>query len=65
MGNPNRAASRHAQGKPANSVKKVQDFVKTKQKVGKKLKPATNATNINFKSRAIHMTMPRLVYFNC
>ena len=31
------------------------DFKRAKHKVGKKLKPAQNATNTDFKSRAINM----------
>ena len=34
------------------------DFQKAKSKVGKKLQPASNTTNIDFKSKAIHLVLP-------
>lgn len=37
--------------------KREADFQKVKNKVGKKLKPATNATRTDFKSRSIHVTL--------
>src|SRR5689334_7199440 len=40
--------------------KREADFQEVKNKVGKKLKPAANATRTDFKSRSIHVTLPSL-----